>query len=107
MLSSVGLIFISSSGFSWAAAEFISVKKDKSSSDSFKLKKLDRLYKSVFSRNSDVEMKNALQDLIEKDMTGLIFDLRDNPGGLLNSAVNILDNASFSFDNKSPSITGN
>ena len=44
-----------------------------------------------FSRNSDVEMKNALQDLIEKDMTGLIFDLRDNPGGLLNSAVNILD----------------
>ena len=24
-------------------------------------------------------------------MTGLILDLRDNPGGLLNSAVNILD----------------
>jgi carboxyl-terminal processing protease len=44
-----------------------------------------------FSRNSDGEMKNALQDLLDKDMTGLIFDLRDNPGGLLNSAVNILD----------------
>ncbi len=44
-----------------------------------------------FSRNSDDEMKNALQDLINMEMTGLIFDLRDNPGGLLNSAVNILD----------------
>ena len=44
-----------------------------------------------FSRNSDQEMKDALESLIESDMTGLILDLRDNPGGLLNSAVNILD----------------
>ena len=44
-----------------------------------------------FSRNSDVEMKNALENLLSKNMTGLVFDLRDNPGGLLNSAVNILD----------------
>mgnify|MGYP001349164217 CR=1 FL=1 len=44
-----------------------------------------------FSKNSDLEMKNALEDLIDQNMTGLIFDLRDNPGGLLNAAVNILD----------------
>ena len=44
-----------------------------------------------FSRNSDQEMKEALENLIESNMTGLILDLRDNPGGLLNSAVNILD----------------
>lgn len=44
-----------------------------------------------FSRNSDTEMKNALKDLSESNMTGLILDLRDNPGGLLNAAVNILD----------------
>ena len=44
-----------------------------------------------FSRNSDKEMKQALQELLENSMTGLVLDLRDNPGGLLNAAVNILD----------------
>ena len=44
-----------------------------------------------FSRNSDKEMKQALRELLEKNMTGLVLDLRDNPGGLLNAAVNILD----------------
>ena len=44
-----------------------------------------------FSRNSDKEMKKALQKLLEQNMTGLVLDLRDNPGGLLNAAVNILD----------------
>ena len=44
-----------------------------------------------FSRNSDKEMKSALESLLSQQMSGLILDLRDNPGGLLNSAVNILD----------------
>ena len=44
-----------------------------------------------FSRNSDKEMKKALKELLDQNMRGLIFDLRDNPGGLLNAAVNILD----------------
>ena len=44
-----------------------------------------------FSRNSDREIKDAIQNLLLNNMTGLILDLRDNPGGLLNSAVNILD----------------
>ena len=44
-----------------------------------------------FSRNSDREMRNALENLIAQDMSGLILDLRDNPGGLFNAAVKILD----------------
>jgi carboxyl-terminal processing protease len=44
-----------------------------------------------FSRNSDIEVKKSIEDLLTKKMTGLIIDLRDNPGGLLNAAVNILD----------------
>ena len=44
-----------------------------------------------FSRNSDKEMKSAIESLLEKQMSDLILDLRDNPGGLLNSAVSILD----------------
>ncbi len=44
-----------------------------------------------FSRNSDKEMKSAIESLLENQMSDLILDLRDNPGGLLNSAVSILD----------------
>ena len=44
-----------------------------------------------FSRNSDKEMLTAINSLLSDNMSGLILDLRDNPGGLLNSAVNILD----------------
>jgi carboxyl-terminal processing protease len=44
-----------------------------------------------FSRNSDKEMKSAIETLLENKMSDLILDLRDNPGGLLNSAVSILD----------------
>ena len=44
-----------------------------------------------FSRNSDNEVKKSIEDLLEENMKGLILDLRDNPGGLLNAAVNILD----------------
>ena len=44
-----------------------------------------------FSRNSDKEMKSAIETLLDNKMSDLILDLRDNPGGLLNSAVSILD----------------
>ena len=44
-----------------------------------------------FSKNSAKGVKKALRVLLDENMTGLIIDLRDNPGGLLNSAVDILD----------------
>ena len=44
-----------------------------------------------FSRNSDKEMRSAIESLLKDQMSDLILDLRDNPGGLLNSAVSILD----------------
>ena len=44
-----------------------------------------------FSRNSDKEMGSAIESLLKSQMSYLILDLRDNPGGLLNSAVGILD----------------
>ena len=44
-----------------------------------------------FSRNSDREMRSAIESLLKSQMSDLILDLRDNPGGLLNSAVSILD----------------
>ena len=44
-----------------------------------------------FSKNSAKEVKKSLRELLDKNMASLIIDLRDNPGGLLNSAVDILD----------------
>ncbi|HUI31195.1 MAG TPA: S41 family peptidase [Candidatus Acidoferrales bacterium] len=45
-----------------------------------------------FSRGSDEEVKNALTDLMARaSLKGLILDLRNNPGGLLESAVNIVE----------------
>ena len=44
-----------------------------------------------FSKNSASETETALSKLLSNDMSSLILDLRDNPGGLLNSAVGILD----------------
>ena len=44
-----------------------------------------------FSKNSAIEMDKALTNLLSNNMSSLILDLRDNPGGLLKSAVSILD----------------
>ena len=44
-----------------------------------------------FSRNSAIEMKKAVDELMAIGINSLVIDLRDNPGGLLNSAVDILD----------------
>lgn len=37
------------------------------------------------------QFKDAITDLKEKGMEGLVIDLRDNPGGLLNAVVEMLD----------------
>ncbi|MBC8112288.1 MAG: PDZ domain-containing protein [Verrucomicrobia bacterium] len=47
------------------------------------------IHLSDFTPGASREVKNALTELKEKGCKKLIFDLRDNPGGLLNEAVSI------------------
>lgn len=42
-----------------------------------------------FTRNAGNDVRETVKELKEKGSTKIIFDLRDNPGGLLNEAVNI------------------
>ena len=44
---------------------------------------------AVFNEESDVQVGAALQDLQAQGMRGLVFDLRENPGGLLDIAQKI------------------
>ena len=44
-----------------------------------------------FSRNSASDMKKSLQNLSVQGMEKLIIDLRGNPGGLLDAAIDILE----------------
>ncbi len=44
-----------------------------------------------FSENSADELENSLNELEAKGMEAMILDLRSNPGGLLNSAVDVSD----------------
>ncbi|MBR6491376.1 MAG: PDZ domain-containing protein, partial [Bacteroidales bacterium] len=49
------------------------------------------IYFSSFTANSGAEFNNAYLDLNkEKELKGLIIDIRSNGGGLLNEAVNIM-----------------
>ncbi|MGB3574183.1 MAG: carboxyl-terminal processing protease CtpC [Phormidesmis sp.] len=42
-----------------------------------------------FSANAAEEMKDAIEALEERDVTGYVLDLRSNPGGLLFSSIDI------------------
>jgi carboxyl-terminal processing protease len=44
-----------------------------------------------FSANASDEMRSAIQDLEERDVTGYVLDLRSNPGGLLFSSIDIAE----------------
>lgn len=44
-----------------------------------------------FSSGTQKEFEAALADLKEQGMKGIVFDLRDNPGGMVDSVVAILD----------------
>ena len=46
---------------------------------------------SGFNEDSDTEVAAALRQLDVQNLDGLILDLRNNPGGLLNEAVSISD----------------
>ncbi len=43
----------------------------------------------TFNTMTRVEVEKALQDLLAKGVKGVILDLRNNPGGLLNQAVDL------------------
>lgn len=51
------------------------------------------IYLTTFTRDAGENVANALQDLKRKhpDLKGVILDLRDNGGGLLNEAVNLVN----------------
>lgn len=42
-----------------------------------------------FDAASKERVRNALQELLQEDPIGLVFDLRGNPGGYLNAAVDV------------------
>lgn len=45
-----------------------------------------------FTDNASIELRNAVQELVQKkNAKGIVLDLRGNPGGLLNEAVNIVN----------------
>ena len=44
-----------------------------------------------FQGNTHDDLRRALADLHRQDLRGLVLDLRDNPGGLLDQAVRIAD----------------
>jgi carboxyl-terminal processing protease len=46
---------------------------------------------SAFSRDTAQDLKKALIDLQNQGLKGLIIDLRFNPGGLLNTAIEVSD----------------
>lgn len=46
---------------------------------------------SAFEGNTDEQFKAAMDTLTEQGMKGLMIDLRDNGGGLLDTVVNMLD----------------
>ncbi len=46
---------------------------------------------SSFARNSARDMKTVMADLLKQGVQGFVLDLRFNPGGLLNVAIDITD----------------
>jgi carboxyl-terminal processing protease len=46
---------------------------------------------TIFSENSDQELRAAIDSLRERGMRALVFDLRSDPGGLLDQGVSVAD----------------
>jgi carboxyl-terminal processing protease len=44
-----------------------------------------------FHKTTAEELEEALRELEEQEITGLVLDVRNNPGGLLNQAVEVVD----------------
>lgn len=52
-------------------------------------KKIAYLQIYSFNQTVDSEFKKAAEEILKSDANGLIIDLRNNPGGLLDSAINL------------------
>lgn len=52
-------------------------------------KKIAHLQLFVFNRNVDSEFNKIIKEILASGAEGIILDLRNNPGGLLDSSVNI------------------
>jgi len=44
---------------------------------------------TTFSEDAGAEVEKAIRDLLKKNIKGLVFDLRHNPGGLLPQAIEV------------------
>jgi carboxyl-terminal processing protease len=44
---------------------------------------------NLFTADADEEFEEAVSDLVESDIRSLVVDLRDNPGGLLDTAIEV------------------
>jgi carboxyl-terminal processing protease len=53
--------------------------------------KIGYIRMTAFSRHTTGELQTALKDLQRRGMKGLILDLRNNPGGLLSTAIEVSD----------------
>lgn len=49
------------------------------------------IYVSEFDEITVTQFKSAISDLLDEGMKGLVIDVRDNPGGLLDACVKMLD----------------
>ena len=54
-------------------------------------RKLGYIRISVFARHTAEELKKVLEQLAAAGVQGLVLDLRQNPGGLLTSAIDVAD----------------
>ena len=60
-----------------------------------------------FQGNTHEDLRRALADLHRQDLNGLVLDMRDNPGGLLEQAVRVADCSACSVSKKNvTSISG-
>lgn len=70
--------------------EIIETKTVKFDTINYKNKNLGYILLTNFAKTSSQEMSEALNNLSNQNIEGLIIDLRNNPGGLLQSAVDII-----------------
>lgn len=68
-----------------------SEKSDTAATDDDKLAKIGYVRISDFGATTTKELHNALKELEKKKVVGYVLDLRNNPGGYLNAAVDVSD----------------